>query len=384
MADDTAPGGSGGDAGLNETPLATLHRAAGARMVPFAGYLMPVQYEGVLSEHVHTRAHAGLFDISHMGQALLEAADHDTVARALERLVPADVVGLAPGRSRYTVFTNDAGGIVDDLIVTRLGAEGGPGRLMLVINASRKETDLALLAAGLPPDVGLTPLEDRALVALQGPEAEAVLAAHAPAVADLVFMAAVETDLAGVPATIARSGYTGEDGFEISVPATAAEGVWRRLLEDQRVKPVGLGARDSLRLEAGLCLYGADLDETTSPVEAAIAWSIPKRRRAEGGFPGAARIHDELAGGPARKRVGIRPEGRAPARAGTQIRSEGDQPVGTVTSGGFGPTVGAPVAMGYVAASHAEPGTRLHLLVRGKPLPAEVVKLPFVPHRTRR
>lgn len=389
MADAATPGQGApsavADDGPKRTPLAAAHAALGARMVPFAGWSMPVQYEGVMAEHAHTRAHAGLFDISHMGQVFLAGPDHGVLAEALERLVPADVAGLAPGRGRYTVLTTEDGGILDDLIITRLGEEGGRSRLFLVVNAARRDVDIPHLADRLPDTVDMRVADERALLALQGPEAEAVLAAHAPAVRDLAFMEAVETAIDGIDALVTRSGYTGEDGFEISVPAAAAEAVWNLLLADGRVKPVGLGARDSLRLEAGLCLYGSDLDETTSPVEAGLAWSIPKRRREAGGFPGAARVHEELADGPARRRVGIRPTGRAPARAGTEIRSAGGhEPIGTVTSGGFGPSVGGPVAMGYVAASHAAPGTAVELVVRGKAMPAEIVKLPFVPQRQKR
>jgi aminomethyltransferase len=353
-------------------------------MVPFAGYLMPVQYaDGILAEHVWTRTHAGLFDVSHMGQAIVAGPDHATTAAALERLVPGDIAGLAPGRIRYTQLLTPEGGIVDDLMVTRPADPSEDGRLFLVVNASRKEGDFALIAEGLPAGITLTPMPEKALLALQGPEAAAVIRRLAPTADDFAFMAGGPTTVAGFDCHVSRSGYTGEDGFEISVAAVDAVALWQALLADPAVKPIGLGARDSLRLEAGLCLYGHDIDETTSPVEAALVWSIGKRRREEGGFPGDARIRRELADGPSRKRVGLKPEGRAPAREGTEIHVGGRQ-VGLVTSGGFGPTVGGPVAMGYVETTFAAPGTEVSLIVRGKPLPARVVTLPFVPARYKR
>lgn len=367
---------------LKRTPLHALHVALGARMVAFAGYEMPVHYRlGVLKEHLHTRAAAGLFDVSHMGQALLAGRDHETVAAALETVVPGDIRRLKRGRQRYTVLLNDAGGIVDDMMVTRAGAEGDDGRLMLVVNASRKASDYAYLAERLPTGVRLEALEDRALLALQGPRAAEILEGHCPGAAGLAFMAAAAMSFDGVACHVTRSGYTGEDGFELSVAADRAEEVARTLLEHELVEPAGLGARDSLRLEAGLCLYGHDIDETTSPVEADLAWTIGKRRRGEGGFAGASRIQRELREGPARVRVGIRPEGRAPAREGTPILDANGGTIGTVTSGGFGPTVDGPVAMGYVAAQATAPGTPVQLLVRGTARPASVAALPFVPHR---
>ncbi|HEX8666431.1 MAG TPA: glycine cleavage system aminomethyltransferase GcvT [Beijerinckiaceae bacterium] len=370
---------------LLNTPLHDEHMALGARMVPFAGYAMPVQYPtGILSEHVWTREHAGLFDVSHMGQAALIGPDHATTAKALEALVPADVLNLKSGRQRYTQLLSDDGGILDDLMVARPGNPLQDGELLLVVNASTKEDDYAHMAAHLPPGVELRRFDDRALLALQGPQAEAVLARLAPDVASLAFMEAAQTMVGGIPAHVSRSGYTGEDGFEISLPADRAAELWRLLLEDEQVKPVGLGARDSLRLEAGLCLYGHDIDQKTSPVEAGLTWSIQKRRREEGGFPGAVRIQREIAEGPSRVRVGLRPEGRAPAREGTPITTPDGREVGTVTSGGFGPTVNGPVAMGYVAREAAQPGTELHLVVRGKPLPAKVAAMPFAPHRYKR
>jgi aminomethyltransferase len=370
---------------LLETPLHGEHAATGARLVPFAGYAMPVQYAtGILAEHLWTREHAGLFDVSHMGQAALIGPDHATTARALEALVPADILNLKPGRQRYTQLLDENGGIRDDLMVTRPANPLQDGELILVVNASMKEADYAHMAARLPAGVELRRFDDRALLALQGPQAEAVLGGQAPDVASLAFMQAAETMIGGIPAHVSRSGYTGEDGFEISVPASRAAELWRLLMTDEQARPIGLGARDSLRLEAGLCLYGHDIDTTTSPVEAGLTWSIQKRRREDGGFPGAARIQRELRDGPARLRVGLKPEGRAPAREGTVVATPDCREVGKVTSGGFGPSVNGPVAMGYVARELATPGTKLHLVVRGKPLPAQVVPMPFAPHRYKR
>ncbi len=368
-------------AALKRTPLNDLHVGLGARMVPFAGYEMPVQYEGILAEHQHTRAGAGLFDVSHMGQAVLAGPDHATVAAALEALVPADILNLAPGRQRYTQLLNETGGILDDLMVFRSADPADDGRLFLVVNAACKDADYAHIGANLPGGVTLTPSEDRALLALQGPKAAEVMARLGAEVADWPFMSGGPTTVAGIPVHATRSGYTGEDGFELSVAADRAADLWTALLADPDVKPVGLGARDSLRLEAGLCLYGHDMDETVTPVEAALTWSIQKRRREEGGFPGADVVRRQIAEGPARVRVGIRPAGRAPAREGAEILSDGGAAIGRVTSGGFGPTLGGPVAMGLVDAAHAAPGTRLTLMVRGKPLEAEVAALPFVPAR---
>jgi aminomethyltransferase len=350
-------------------------------MAPFAGYDMPIQYPtGVLAEHLHTRAQAGLFDVSHMGQARLTGPNHAAVAAALERLCPADIASLPPGRQRYTQFLNAEGGVIDDLMVSR--PPGADGELNLVVNASRKEVDFALLEANLPASVRLTRLEQMALIALQGPAAVAVLQRLAPN-SDLLgapFMAALPIRFGRIAAFVSRSGYTGEDGFEISLPAEEAEGFARRLLAEPEVAPIGLGARDSLRLEAGLCLYGHELDESTDPIEAGLAWSIQKRRRIEGGFPGAARIQKALTEGPARRRVGLRPDGRAPAREGAEIVDAGGAPLGVVTSGGFGPSLGAPIAMGYVASANAALGAALSLIVRGKPLAARVAPLPFQPH----
>jgi aminomethyltransferase len=359
---------------LKRTPLHSLHLALGAKMVPFAGYEMPVQYpSGILDEHLQTRSQAGLFDVSHMGQ--LRIAGGDPV-RALEALVPGDLLALASLRMRYTLLLNEEGGILDDLMATRI--EDG---LFVVVNAARKEADLAHLRARLARSTTVELLEDRALLALQGPTAAAVLFRFDEGLARLGFMTAMETALAGCKCLVTRSGYTGEDGFEISLPEAGAAALAEMLLTQPEVRPVGLGARDSLRLEAGLCLYGHDIDETTTPVEAALAWTIGKRRRAEGGFPGAALVLRQLAEGPARSRVGIRPDGRAPAREDTPIVDTDGKSIGQVTSGGFGPSVGGPIAMGYVGRRHAVDGTPLALLVRGTARPARVVRLPFVPHR---
>jgi aminomethyltransferase len=359
---------------LKTVPLDAWHRAFGARMVEFAGYSMPVQYQGVLAEHLHSREHAALFDVSHMGQATLSGA---AAAAALERLVPGDILGLKPGRQRYTLLTNAAGGIFDDLMVTNIAAD----RLFLVVNASRKEIDFTHIAANLPSGVQLDPHDDRALLALQGPAAAAVIGRIMPEAAQLPFMGAAAITLAGIPCLVTRSGYTGEDGFEISLPAEAAPEMAQRIIDEPEVAPAGLGARDSLRLEAGLCLYGNDIDELTTPIEADLAWVIGRRRRTDWDFPGAAAIRDQIEHGATRRRVGIRPDGRAPARALTEIVGVDGTAAGTVTSGGYSPTLSAPIAMGYVRKDLAAVGTALHLMVRGKPLPAHVVPLPFVPHR---
>jgi aminomethyltransferase len=367
---------------LAVTPLHALHVARGARMVPFAGYDMPVQYaDGILAEHTHTRNAAGLFDVSHMGQAFLVGPDHETTARALETLVPADIVGLAPGRQRYTQFLDAQGGILDDLMVTRSADPDEDGVVMLIVNAGCKQADFALLAAALPSNVRLLRAEHRALIALQGPLADQVLARHCPDAAGMGFMTALSTGFDGIDCHVSRSGYTGEDGYEISVKAPRVRAIAERLLGHSEVKLIGLGARDSLRLEAGLCLYGHDIDTTTSPIEAGLAWSIQKRRREAGDFPGAARVLGELQNGPARRRVGNAPDGRMPAREGAEIRSADGRSIGKVTSGGFGPSVGAPIAMGYVEAQSAAPGTPVALMVRAKELSAKVVALPFWPHR---
>jgi aminomethyltransferase len=370
---------------LLQTPLHAEHEALGARMVPFAGYAMPVQYPtGILTEHNWTRDHAGLFDVSHMGQACLLAPDHEAAARAIEALAPADILNLAPGQQRYSQLLDQTGGILDDFMITRPSDPERDGQLFLVVNAANKKADYAHLEAGLPSGVKLFRAEDRALLALQGPRAEAVLSGLAPEAAQMRFMEARMLTVAGLSCHVSRSGYTGEDGYEISVKADDAVGLWRALLADPEVKPIGLGARDSLRLEAGLCLHGHDIGPSTTPVEAGLTWSIQKRRREEGGFPGADRIRREIAEKPARVRIGLRPEGRALAREGTVITTPDGREVGVVTSGGFGPTVNAPVAMGYVAREFSAPGTELHLTVRGKPLPARVASMPFAPHRYKR
>lgn len=362
---------------LLQTPLHALHLRLGARMVPFAGYDMPVNFPGgIIAEHKQCRNSAALFDVSHMGQLRLVGED---AAKALETLVPMDVIGLGVGKQRYAFFTNAAGGILDDLMVTRSADPDEDGVLFLVVNASMKEADYAHIAAHLPAGVRLLRADHRALVAVQGPMARLAVGRHCPEAVPMPFMSAITTRFDGIDCHISRSGYTGEDGYEISCKATRVRAIVERLLSEPSVKLIGLGARDSLRLEAGLCLYGHDIDTTTSPVEAALTWSIQKRRRAEGGFPGAERIQREIAQGPARLRVGIKPEGRAPAREGTEITLD-DNVIGKITSGGFGPSVNGPVAMGYVEARYAAPGTAVMLMVRGKPMPARVAALPFVPH----
>ena len=343
---------------LRTTPLDALHRRLGARMVPFAGYDLPVHYpSGVMAEHAQCRERAALFDVSHMGQLSLHGSE---AAAALETLVPGDITGLQPGQQRYTLFLDEAGGILDDLMVARHG-----DRLLLITNASRKAADATHLATRIP-QVTAEPHDDRALLALQGPAPASVIARHSPEAAALPFMGVVALSLAGFPVWISRSGYTGEDGFEISLPAADAEAFAERLLAEPEVAPAGLGARDSLRLEAGLCLY---------------AWAVAKRRRQARDFPGAIAICDQLAHGPTRLRVGIRPEGRAPARRETAIAAPDGTGAGTITSGGFGPSVGGPIAMGYVRRDLAAPGQELSLLVRGKQLTARATALPFVPHR---
>ncbi len=353
------------------TPLNALHRELGGKLVPFAGYEMPVQYPaGILKEHTHTRTRAGLFDVSHMGQVRLRGPG---VAAALEALVPGDIQGIGLGRIRYTLFLNAKGGILDDLMVTNAG-----DHLFLVVNAGCKHADIAHLRRELPPSITVDYLEDRALLALQGPAAAAVLARFIPMAANMPFMSYAEAEFLGIPVLLTRSGYTGEDGYEISVSNDQAESLARRLLAEPEVEPIGLGARDSLRLEAGLSLYGHEIDETTTPVEANLVWTLGKRRRAEGGFPGYDIIRNQLDTGVSRRRVGIRPEGKAPARDGTEIIEGSGRKIGIITSGGFGPTVNGPVAMGYVETAFAPPGTLIALLIRGKAHPARVVGLPFV------
>jgi aminomethyltransferase len=357
-------------------------------MVPFAGYDMPVQYgTGVLKEHLHVRSSAGLFDVSHMGQIALrpKSGRLEDAARALERLVPQDILALAPGRQRYAQFTNEAGGILDDLMVANLS-----DHLFLVVNAACKAEDEALLKEHLSDVCLVEPLPDRALIALQGPKAESVLAKFDAEIPTMKFMDAGPRRLAGHDCFVSRSGYTGEDGFEISVPAEAAEHFANELLADANVLPIGLGARDSLRLEAGLCLYGHDLDPTTTPVEGVLEWSIQKSRRKggvrPGGFPGANAILNQLEQGALRRRVGLRPEGRAPVREGAALFADetSSQSIGIVTSGGFGPSLNAPVAMGYLPSSHAAPSNLVFAEVRGQRLALRVAPMPFVPNTYKR
>ncbi len=364
---------------LKSTPLNDLHVSLGAKMVPFAGYSMPVQYPmGVLKEHLHTRAQTGLFDVSHMGQA--ELTGNDVIA-ALETLVPGDLKSLAPGQIRYTLLLNEAGGIIDDLMVTRPAEAGKENTLYLVVNAACKDGDFAHIAGKLEGRAQLARFEDAALLALQGPMAAKVMAQFIPDAADMEFMTSRTAKFEGIPVRLFRSGYTGEDGYEISVPGKEAARVAKTLLAQPGVAPIGLGARDSLRLEAGLCLYGSDIDTTTTPSEAALNWVIGPRRRAEGGFPGAEKILNEIKNGPARKRVGIKALGRTPARGHTEIQDGNGKRIGEITSGGFGPSANGPVAMGYVESAFAKVGTPISLMVRGSALPAEVVSPTFVAHR---
>jgi len=373
---------------LKRTPLHALHVARGGKMVPFAGYDMPVQYAaGVLTEHLHTRNGAGLFDVSHMGQIALHprSGKVEDAALALERLVPQDILGVAPGRQRYAQFTNDQGGILDDLMVANFGSH-----LFLVVNAACKAEDEAQLRASLQNACVIEPLANRALIALQGPKAESVLAKLCPDAPAMRFMDAGPRRVDGIDCFVSRSGYTGEDGFEISVPAEQAEALASALLENSDVLPIGLGARDSLRLEAGLCLYGHDIDATTTPVEAALEWSVQKSRRhggaRAGGFPGADKILSQLANGTPRRRVGLKPEGRAPVREGAPLfaDSASSEQIGAVTSGGFGPSINAPVAMGYLPSSHAAPGGLVFAELRGQRAPLRVSPMPFVPNTYKR
>jgi aminomethyltransferase len=373
---------------LKRTPLYDLHVALGGKMVPFAGYEMPVQFPaGVLKEHLHTRQKAGLFDVSHMGQMVLRAQSGapEDAALALERAVPQDILALPAGRQRYAQFTNVNGGILDDLMVANFG-----DHLFLVVNAACKEADEAHLRNELSDVCDIEPLADRALLALQGPKAESVLAQFCAEASTMRFMDAGPREIAGIPCFVSRSGYTGEDGFEISVPADAAERLAKLLLEDADVLPIGLGARDSLRLEGGLCLYGHDIDTTTTPIEAALEWSMQKSRRAGGirvgGFLGAEKVLAQFADGATRRRVGLKPEGRAPVREGAALCADDNslEPIGTVTSGGFGPTLNAPIAMGYVPTALATNGTRVFAEVRGQRLPLIVSPPPFVPNTYKR
>ncbi|MHC8510345.1 MAG: glycine cleavage system aminomethyltransferase GcvT [Rhodospirillales bacterium] len=361
-----------GPSGLKTTPLDRIHRGRNAKMVDFAGYAMPVQYgRGIIHEHRHTRTAAGLFDVSHMGQVRISGAD---AIEAFETLVPADLKRLEHGQCQYSMLTNEKGGVIDDLIVTSMG-----GYLFVVLNASRKEIDIAHIKAAIGKTCEIEVLEDRALIALQGPKAADVLGRHAAPAKHLPYMNANNIKVGEYPCLITRSGYTGEDGFEISAAAEDARDLAEILLAENEVEPIGLGARDSLRLEAGFCLYGNELDETTTPVEAGLTWAVGKRRREEGGFPGAETILAQIKNGPPRKRVGLKLQGKAPARAGTEIQNAGGDVIGHVTSGGFGAAVEGPIAMGYVHTGEAGVGGAVRLMVRSKALEAEIVKMPFVP-----
>jgi len=359
----------------NTLPLDAWHRAKGARMVPFAGYLMPIQYDGIIAEHLWTRESAGLFDVSHMGQLILSGDGLDT---ALETLITADLGALTEGRQRYALLLNDTGGILDDLMVAR-----APMGLFIVVNGAVKWDDIGHLREYLPDDITMSHLEDRALIALQGPKAVDALNRIVPGVDGLSFMEAGSFFWGLEPLWISRSGYTGEDGFEMSIPAEHVTEFAELLCRQPEVKPIGLGARDSLRLEAGLPLYGHDLDEETDPVEADLMFALSKRRRATGGFPGAAAILAKLEAGPARRRVGLTVDGRMPVREGAPVFA-GNTQIGVVTSGGFAPSVNAPIAMGYVSANYSAPDTRLEAEVRGKRVPMTVTAMPFVPHRYHR
>lgn len=378
---------------LKKTPLHAMHTRLGARMAEFGGYDMPIQYaDGIMAEHNWTRTNAGLFDVSHMGPSFLSLPQlgggdeaHRKVSALVEKLVPSDIAGLAPGKVQLTVLLNADGGIIDDLMIGRPADPARAGMLYIVVNAGTKENDFALIAKAAEGQAELRRADDRALIALQGPKAEEVIAGIFPQAVALTFMTFIRlehTDYGRV--LITRCGYTGEDGFEMLIPAEHGEAFANRLLEDHRVKPIGLGARDSLRLEAGLCLYGHDLDETKTPVAASLNWMISKTRRERGDFPGAQRILGELKDGVPSKRVGIKPLGRAPAREGTEVHNVNGEVIGVITSGGFGPTVNGPVAQGYIDTSYAKAGTPVKLLVRGKSLDAEIASLPFVPARYKR
>ncbi|MGN6148358.1 MAG: glycine cleavage system aminomethyltransferase GcvT [Rhizomicrobium sp.] len=370
---------TGSEETLRKTPLHALHLELGAKMVPFAGYDMPVQFPtGVLKEHLHTREKAGLFDVSHMGQAFLGG---DNPAKALERVTPADVQGLKEGMQRYGLLLNDRGTIIDDFMFTHLAGEKD---LYLVVNGATKEGDFAYMAEKLKGHATLTPKPDRALLALQGPAAGKVLEKLSPGIDTMTFMQVRRATVAGCLAIVSRSGYTGEDGFEISLEGKDVEKVARALLADPDVLPIGLAARDSLRLEAGLCLYGHDIDETVDPAEANLVWSIGKRRKMDKDFPAGEKIMDRVLNGTEKRRVGILPVGKAPAREGTEITDKSGKIIGKITSGGFGPSLNAPVAMGYVDSAFAKDGTEVDLMVRGKPNPARIAPMPFVPNRYKR
>ncbi|MEP5758818.1 MAG: glycine cleavage system aminomethyltransferase GcvT [Litoreibacter sp.] len=364
---------------LLQTPLHDLHVSLGAKMVPFAGYSMPVQFPmGVMKEHTHTREKAGLFDVSHMGQVIIKAATYAAAAEALETLIPVDILGLSENRQRYGFFTSENGGIMDDLMLANRG-----DHVFMVVNAACKVADIAHMKA-MPDNAEVTEITDRALLALQGPASETVLAELDPQAAQMRFMDVATLTLCGAECWVSRSGYTGEDGYEISVPADQAEKLARALLAHGDVEPIGLGARDSLRLEAGLCLYGHDIDTETTPIQGALNWAIQKVRRKggdrEGGFPGADIIMDELSNGVPRKRVGLRPEGKAPMREGVLLftNQDSDAPIGKITSGGFGPSFGGPVAMGYLPTEYSSSDTTVYGELRGKRLPLTVTSLPFI------
>ncbi len=370
---------------LKQTQLHAKHVALGAKMVPFAGYDMPVQYPmGVLGEHLHTREKCGLFDVSHMGQCFIVAEDgtFETAAKALEKLVPADIQSLEPGQQRYSQFLNEDGGVLDDLMISRLGFEGHTHKLYLVVNAGCKDADYAHMQKHLPAGVHLDIADDTlSLIALQGPKAVEILGSMNSAVKNLTFMTHTDLPLTNtIWVHVSRSGYTGEDGFEISVKHSDVGELVDLLLAHEDVAPIGLGARDSLRLEAGLCLYGHELDTSVSPIEAGLIWSIQKNRRAGCDYLGAARVESDLADKTTKRLVGIQPEGRAPAREHTEIQDMDGNTIGEITSGGFGPSAGGPVAMGYVTRGFIKAGTDVQLIVRGKARPAKVCKLPFVPH----
>ena len=372
--------------GLKQTPFYDLHLELGAKMVPFAGYDMPVQYQaGVMKEHLHTRSKAGLFDVSHMGQVILRGPDYETAARALEQLIPMDVLDLEGDRQRYGFFTNEQGGLLDDLMFANRG-----DHIFVVVNAACKDADIAHLRKHLEPEITIKELDNRALLALQGPAAEAVMAEYHPRFAEMRFMDVDTLPIAGAECWVSRSGYTGEDGYELSIPVAAAETVTRALLAHDDVEFIGLGARDSLRLEAGLCLYGHDINTETTPTAASLNWAIQKARRNNGtragGFPGADVILKQIENGASQRRVGLRPIGRAPMREGVEIFADENSAnaIGQVTSGGFGPSVEGPVAMGYVDTNLAKIGTKLYGEVRGKRHPVEVSALPFVPANFKR
>ena len=353
--------------------LDAFHREHGARMVPFAGYAMPVQYDGIIAEHNHTRTAASLFDVSHMGQAIIRG---DNLAAVFEKLVPADLQDLQENQQRYTMLTNDQGGILDDFMIARVGHN-----FHIVVNASRKNSDFPYIAETLGNAYKLDVLNEHALLALQGPTAAEVLDRLSPNIKTMPFMSVQNIEIKGIPCFVSRSGYTGEDGFEISLEASAAEQLAQILLNEPEIKLAGLGARDSLRLEAGLCLYGNEIDETTTPIEAGLTWTVGKRRRAEGGFPGDSIIQSQIKTGVSRKRVGLQPEGRAPVRAHVDIIDQSEAIIGEVTSGGFGPSINAPIAMGYVSTDFAKPDTPVQFSQRNKIITGKVIKLPFVNHR---